>query len=42
MSKMSQLHMELEESAADLGYENFEAALADGLKPNYATGRLEK
>lgn len=42
MSKMSQLQMELEESATDWGYENLEAALADGLKPNYTTGRLEK
>lgn len=42
MSKMSQLHMELSESASDLGYESLEDAMRDGYVPDWNTGRLEK
>lgn len=42
MSKMSQLHAELSESAADLGFENIQQAEEAGFVPNWNTGRLEK
>ena len=42
MSKMSQLHAELSESAAELGFENIQQAEEAGFVPNWNTGRLEK
>lgn len=42
MSKMSQLHAELSESAAGLGFENIQQAEEAGFVPNWTTGRLEK
>lgn len=42
MSKMSQLHAELSESAAELGFENIQQAEEAGFVPNWTTGRLEK
>lgn len=40
MSKMSQLHAELSEQAASLGYETLEQALNDGYVVNYENGKL--
>ena len=40
MSKMSQLHAELEMSAAELGFENLEEAEKVGYRPDYTTGKL--
>lgn len=40
MSKMSQLHADLNQSARDLGYENFDAAMADGCTIDYETNSL--
>lgn len=42
MSKMSQLHMELCEQSAELGYASLEDALADGYEVNYNTRKLER
>lgn len=42
MSKMSQLNMELTESAADLGFESIEEAEAHGFIADYNTGRFYK
>ena len=42
MSKMSELHCELSESAAELGFENIQQAEEAGFVPNWTTGRLEK
>lgn len=40
MSKSSQLHAELSEQAAELGFENLEEALANGYEVNYETKEL--
>lgn len=40
MSKMSQLHMELSESAAELGFESIDEAKAHGYKEDYRTGKM--
>ena len=40
MSKMSQLHAELSEQAASLGYETLEQALNDGYVVDYENGKL--
>lgn len=42
MSKMSQLNMELTESAVDWGFESIEDAEAHGLIADYNTGRFYK
>ena len=42
MSKMSQLHAELSESAAELGFETIQQAEEAGFVPNWNTGRFEK
>lgn len=42
MSKMSQLHAELSQSAAELGFENLQQAEEAGFVPNWNTGHLEK
>lgn len=40
MSKISQLAMELDESAVELGFENYEQAERAGYRPDYNTGKL--
>ena len=42
MSKMSQLHAEFEESAAELGFRSFEEAEKAGYRPDYSNGTLYK
>lgn len=42
MSKMSQLHAQLEMHAAEMGFANIAEAEAAGFSVNYRTGRLEK
>lgn len=42
MSKMSQLHAQLEEHAAEMGFANIAEAESAGFSVNYRTGRLEK
>lgn len=40
MSKLSQLHMELEEQASELGFESIDEALMKGYAVDYGKGRL--
>lgn len=40
MSKMSQLHMELSESASDLGFSSIEEAEQAGYRADYNLGRM--
>ena len=40
MSKMSQLQMELNEQAVELGFEDWEQAQAAGYEIDYKTGKL--
>lgn len=40
MSKMSQLHMELSESASDLGFSSIEEAEQAGYRPDYNLGKM--
>lgn len=40
MSKLSQLHAELSEQAAELGFENLEEALANGYEVDYEAKEL--
>ena len=42
MSKMSQLHAELTERAAELGFASIDEAEANGYSVNYKEGKLEQ
>ena len=42
MGKLSQIHMELEEQATELGFENLEQALANGYCIDYENSKLVK